>query len=354
VFVSVVIAAHDRPLLLREAVESVRRQTYPHWELIVVDDGSRLPLQLGELRLTLGKPVHLVRHATPLGIPAAKNAGLRVAKGDLILHLDDDDLLAPSALQLIVAAFEDHPDLDCLFLNVAPFGRFAATAAVNQDSALRRVLSIAGGTTDDGLTMFGPALFEGLVKTVPIAFQRPVARRKAWDRAGHHREMLFFSEPNWALRAAMRLRCALLREPVSRWRVNGQNYASRSELRELHIETLIACSRDLIESFARDEDVPRRYVQLLRVRLAEFYFELAAHRSGHGKPGGLRALLNGVRAAPRLGLTRQFARCFFRSAISLSRGRSANVVPVGVPAAAPCLGDRSTTRQSSLRDQARS
>lgn len=313
--VSVVIAAHNRPLLLREAVESVCRQTYLHWDLIVVDDGSRPPLLLDELRLALGERVHLVRHAAARGIPAAKNAGLQAAKGDLILHLDDDDLLATNALERIVEAFEDHPDLDCVFLNVAPFGRFAADATVNQDAALQRVLSIAGDAEADGLTRFGPSLFEGLVKTVPIAFQRPVARRKAWDRVGPHRERLYFSEPNWALRAALRLRCALLHEPVSRWRVDGQNYASRPELRGLRAETLVACSRDLLESFEHDDEVPRRYVALMRVRLAEFYFELAAHLSGHGQRGSLRALLNGVRASPRLGLTRQFAHGFVRSAM---------------------------------------
>jgi GT2 family glycosyltransferase len=314
--VSVVIAARDRPRLLREAVESVRRQTYPVWELVIIDDGSDPPLSFDDLRLMLGERVHLVRHAVPRGIPAAKNAGLRVAKGDLVLHLDDDDLLLPSALQRVIAAFHAHPDLECLFLNVAPFGRFASTAVTNQERALRRVMTVTRGEEIAGLTKFGPELFEALVKTVPIAFQRPVARREAWERVGGHRETLFSSEPNWALRASLRLRCALLHEPVSRWRVDGQNYASRPEFQERNIKTLIACSRDLIEWLAHENNIPHRYLAMARMRLADHCFALAAYLHENGRPGTVRAVLQGLRAAPRFGLKRLLASRFLRSAIT--------------------------------------
>ena len=308
--VSIAIAARDRPRLLREAIESVRRQAYPHWELVVVDDGSDPRLRLDELRLTLGERVQLLRHPTPRGIPAAKNAGFRAARGDLILHLDDDDLLVSSALQRVVAAYHEHPDLECLFVNVAPFGRFSAIAMANQEHALRRVLTVAGGEERGGLTRFGPELFEALVKTVPIAFQRPVARRAAWQLVGGHREALFFSEPNWALRASLQLRCALLHEPVSRWRVDGQNYASRPEFHERNSRTLIACSHDLIQWLAQDNRFPRCCEAMIRTRLANHNFDLATYLHEHGGPGRLKAWLNGVRAAPDVGLNRLFRRVY--------------------------------------------
>ena len=44
--VSVIIPSHDRPRLLREAIESVFMQNYPEWEIIVIDDGSMPPIDL--------------------------------------------------------------------------------------------------------------------------------------------------------------------------------------------------------------------------------------------------------------------------------------------------------------------
>lgn len=96
--VSLVIPTHDRLGLLQETVASVMRQTLTDWEAIVVDDASSdgtagwLTEQEDD-RLTA---VILEEHA---GMTRAKNIGLERARADLVLFLDDDDLLAPSALK---------------------------------------------------------------------------------------------------------------------------------------------------------------------------------------------------------------------------------------------------------------
>ncbi|MDR7542947.1 MAG: glycosyltransferase family 2 protein [Armatimonadota bacterium] len=107
--VSVVIPTRNRLALLQEAIESVRRQTYSHWELIVVDDCSEDDTwawlsSLGDPRI---RAVRLERHSER---SAARNRGLAEARGEYVLFLDDDDLLTPRALERLMEAARRHPD----------------------------------------------------------------------------------------------------------------------------------------------------------------------------------------------------------------------------------------------------
>lgn len=95
--VSVVIPAFNRGLLLRDAIASVRQQTLPPDELIVVDDGSIDDTS----EVAVSYDCLLVRQSNR-GLAAARNAGARVASGDAVFFLDSDDLLTPRALEKCV------------------------------------------------------------------------------------------------------------------------------------------------------------------------------------------------------------------------------------------------------------
>ena len=103
--------------MLEEAIASVRNQTYPHWELCLVDDGSTNPQITTTLqRHAASDPrIHLTRHATARGISEATNAALTLATGDYIALLDHDDTLTPDALQHIADRIATDPTLDMLY-----------------------------------------------------------------------------------------------------------------------------------------------------------------------------------------------------------------------------------------------
>jgi LmbE family N-acetylglucosaminyl deacetylase/GT2 family glycosyltransferase len=92
--VSVVIRTKDRPSLLREAIDSVRKTGYPA-EIVVVNDGGARPDVEGVL---------LVEHETSRGRAEAANAGVRAAAHPLLAFLDDDDLFYPEHLQTLTTA----------------------------------------------------------------------------------------------------------------------------------------------------------------------------------------------------------------------------------------------------------
>ena len=105
--VSVILPTHQRRALVREAVDSVLTQTYGDFELIVVDDGSTD----GTGEALAGIDERLRYHWQPnRGLSAARNAGLRLARGGIIAFLDSDDRWFPDHLETIVGVLERYAD----------------------------------------------------------------------------------------------------------------------------------------------------------------------------------------------------------------------------------------------------
>ena len=107
--VTVVIPTRNRLGLLREAIGSVERQSLSDWEVVVVDDASddETPRWLEDVRNRRIRPVRLDAQSER---SAARNRGLREARGECVLFLDDDDRLLPGALQSLSGALADRPD----------------------------------------------------------------------------------------------------------------------------------------------------------------------------------------------------------------------------------------------------
>jgi glycosyltransferase involved in cell wall biosynthesis len=106
VFVSVIIPVYNGAVFLRDAVESVLAQPYNSLEIIVIDDGStdRTP----EVAAALQGPVRVIPQLHR-GLPASRNHGLRVARGDAIGFLDADDLWSRDKLALQLALLRANP-----------------------------------------------------------------------------------------------------------------------------------------------------------------------------------------------------------------------------------------------------
>ena len=107
--ISLIVPAYNRPDLLLEAVDSVRRQQFTDFELIIVDDGStdRTPAVLSALASAWdGPPLRVLRQPNS-GQGAARNLGIAHARGDYCAFLDSDDLLFPWSLKVIADAIRD-------------------------------------------------------------------------------------------------------------------------------------------------------------------------------------------------------------------------------------------------------
>lgn len=103
---TVVITCYNHGHFLPDAIESALAQTYRPVETIVVDDGST------DDTAAVCRRYPAVRYIPQknAGLSAARNTGLRAARGDLVAFLDADDLLAPEAIAIGAKALADHPD----------------------------------------------------------------------------------------------------------------------------------------------------------------------------------------------------------------------------------------------------
>jgi glycosyltransferase involved in cell wall biosynthesis len=107
--VSVIIPCYNQSRYLGEAIESVLRQTYAHYEIIVVDDGSTDDTAIAAARFEQARCLIQKNQ----GLAAARNAGLEASRGSYAVFLDADDRLLPNALEDGVKSLIAHPE--CAF-----------------------------------------------------------------------------------------------------------------------------------------------------------------------------------------------------------------------------------------------
>lgn len=183
--VSVVVPTRDREALLRETLASVRALEGDDLriELIVVDNGSTD----GTPQVAAEFGARFIAAATP-GASAARNAGLRIATGDYITFLDDDDIWLPGHLRPQIAMLDAHPEFD------VAVGQIQLT-----DFALTPIEAPYPAT----MPADGDAFRSFLTITPQVG--ATVARMRVRETVGYFDEELISSEDwDWHLRLALR------------------------------------------------------------------------------------------------------------------------------------------------------
>ncbi|MEQ8531478.1 MAG: glycosyltransferase family 2 protein, partial [Imperialibacter sp.] len=108
--VSILMAVYNGEKYLREAIESIVHQSYPHFELVVIDNGSTDGT--ADIALLEAENDQRIRylHLTEKGKIKAYNEGFKVSKGDYICFVGADDLLPPESLQKRLSAAKKNVD----------------------------------------------------------------------------------------------------------------------------------------------------------------------------------------------------------------------------------------------------
>jgi len=116
--ISILMPVYNTPeTWLRLAIESVRRQTYPHWELCIADDASpdiHVRAILEEYR-TKDPRIKVLYRETNGHISASSNSALTLATGEVVALLDHDDELPPHALYMVAVELNAHPDAAIIY-----------------------------------------------------------------------------------------------------------------------------------------------------------------------------------------------------------------------------------------------
>ncbi len=120
--VSVIMPFLNTPeTFLLEAIESVQTQTYDHWELILIDDGSRRVVSDVARKFADDHPskIQYLDHDEHrnLGLSTSRNLGLTIAMGEYIAFLDSDDVWVENKLEEQIGLLERHREAEMLYGN---------------------------------------------------------------------------------------------------------------------------------------------------------------------------------------------------------------------------------------------
>jgi hypothetical protein len=108
--VAVITPVLNAAAYLPQAIASVQAQTWPDWELLIVDDGSiDGSLDLAEEAASRDSRIRVLRTSGRTGAAAARNLGLAAAKAEFVAFLDADDLFEPGKLAIDLACFDANP-----------------------------------------------------------------------------------------------------------------------------------------------------------------------------------------------------------------------------------------------------
>jgi glycosyltransferase involved in cell wall biosynthesis len=114
--VSIIMPVYNREKFLPQAIKSILEQTYKHWELIIVDDGSSdgsVDL-LNSLTATFTQSATIIKQENQ-GPAVARNTGILKGNGDFFAFFDSDDLWFPYHLKHCLHAFSEHPKMSWIY-----------------------------------------------------------------------------------------------------------------------------------------------------------------------------------------------------------------------------------------------
>lgn len=277
--VSAILPTYNRLPLLREAVDSVRAQTFGDWELIVADDGSDDGTAEFLDALAAEDPrVVVVRLPHTANLPRIRNAAIARARGEWVAFLDSDDAWRADKLQAHVDAHRANPP-----------ARWSYSG--------RSIMDAEGRTLPDARFVTwrphsGRIARLLLTHEAMVAFPSVVVQRALLEEVGGMDEALVFStDYDLVLRLAARAECICIPEPLVRVRVHaGSTTRRRVEVNESFI-------RVYAKFAAADGSADVR--RICRRQQAYYARWVARYRLAGRDPGrALRAVLFGLRKDP--------------------------------------------------------
>ncbi|HYH86462.1 MAG TPA: glycosyltransferase [Pyrinomonadaceae bacterium] len=287
--VTVIIPTYNRRNWIGECLDSIRAQTYTHVETLVIDDGSTdgtVEWLRSEPRYSFAK-----LHVQPVngGASVARNDGIRMARGELIVFIDSDDALDPRHVETAVSIFREHPQTGlfcCDSTMIGPDGEVLLGGRTWHEvqSELKHLPVRSGFRELKDIFVFSNC-FPGF--TLP---------REVFERVGYFDQSLFpMDDYDLALRVAgggygvyyCHRPLALRREHTGQC----SGFANSVKTCLQQIATLSAAAGRNAE--LRDEG------GLVRRRMAEARMELAVSRIIAGeRAGGLGTMLRAVASDP--------------------------------------------------------
>jgi glycosyltransferase involved in cell wall biosynthesis len=266
--VSIIMPVLNGQRYIAEAIDSILAQTYSHYELLVIDDGSTdgTHERLGPFRDKM--EIQYIRHDTRQGIPQSMNDGIRWASGDLISFLDHDDAWFPTFLETQVAYLEQHPD-------VAMVHSDFQTTDVNGNVLEESVARCRNRQRPSG------HVFPQLFMDSFIVGNSVLIRKECFTRLGLFDESLRWGDYHMWMRIARHYRVDYVGQVLTKYRQHPAQSTRRDSVARPDEESVgLMAIKKLLESDPQiREEIGEKTI---RRRMASLYFDMAYDWYGRG------------------------------------------------------------------------
>jgi glycosyltransferase involved in cell wall biosynthesis len=279
-YVSVIIPNYNYARYLPQALDSVLAQTYPHLEIMVVDDGSTDESQA--LLRNYGEQIRWFQHHRQ-GVSAARNRGVKESSGELVAFLDADDVWLPTKLERQVQKFLEDRDLGLVHCGWEAIDK----TGVPLDSHLD---GLEGWVAKELLLLRRPAVL--------VVGSGAVVPRNTFEEIGGFDARLSTSADwDFSYRVAVRQRVGFVPDVLLQYRLHGTNM--HANILVMEHDTLLAFSKAFSSGSREIQQLRRESYGNLHMILAGSFFragqkaDFARHalKSLWLTPGNLRRLL---------------------------------------------------------------
>ena len=207
--VSIIMTTYNGGKYIFETIESIRKQTYRNWELIIIDDGSTdnspdIVNAVKDERIHLYKAGRIGTNGT------LKNIGLKTVSGELIAFIDHDDLWAPQKIEKQVAALQQYKEAG-----------FSLTGGYNfrkQGEPSEYFFKQREGTRVDNV------FISFFMSELPGFTQALMLRKECIVVTGGFNETKSYSDVDFILELAYHFKAVILYEPLLFRRLHDANY----------------------------------------------------------------------------------------------------------------------------------
>jgi glycosyltransferase involved in cell wall biosynthesis len=208
--VSVVLPMRNAAHTIDPCLQSIVKQTYPHFEVVLVDDGSSdESLSRATLWCQRDRRIRLVRQP-PLGLVAALNEALSLAKGRFIARMDADDIMYPDRLRAQVAFLDAHPHIHLVATQVEVFPYHRVTPGYREYIRWQNQCLTPQDMLDE------------IYVESPIAHPSVMLRREVFAELGGYREGDFPEDYElWLRMLSHNMRMAKIPQVLVQWRDSG-------------------------------------------------------------------------------------------------------------------------------------
>jgi len=241
--ISVIIPTYNRATLIGETLESVIRQTRPVDDILVVDDGSTDNTE--QVIRAYGPYITEYVKQSNAGPAAARNRGIKEAKGEFIAFLDSDDIWEQNKTELQMEWFAKNESLDLVFCNIRNFDETDENEVLEIGNPRIKSYLIANSSNLKGI-------LNCLIGQNVIGTPSVIVRRSCFDRVGPFDESLRIAEDfDWWLRAARICRFGFVNAVLVKRRRHPGNlvndWAARTEAHLSVLTKFAAAQLDLPE-----------------------------------------------------------------------------------------------------------